>query len=185
MYERFVLLDRDGVLNEHPDSGYVTSPEMLDLVPGAGEAVADLNRNGFGALVISNQQCVGKGLLTWEGLRAVSEALRGLVVPYGGDIVDWYYCPHLVAEQCACRKPQPGLILKAREDYGFVLDETYFVGDAYNDLEAARLAGCRSVFVTSGIDAPRYERGEPFPYEPDFVASDLAQAARFIIQQSP
>ena len=184
-YSRFILLDRDGVLNEAVRDGYVTRADMLRLLPGAAEAVAELNRNGFGVVVLSNQQCVGKGLLSAEELEEITRALRDAVRrEAGGDILDFFYCPHLAADGCSCRKPQPGLILQARERYGFDPAVTFLVGDSYSDLETAARAGCPSIFVLSGLDAQRHRDGDPLPHAPAHVAEDLPAAVRWVLAYS-
>ena len=179
---KFILLDRDGVINKAVRGGYVTSIAMLHLIPGAARAIATLNRHGYQVLVVSNQQCVGKGLLRAEELEKISAALRDMIRrESGGVIADYFYCPHLAAVNCTCRKPRPGLILEAQRRYGIRLSETYFIGDSYSDIETARRAGCRPVFVLSGLDAARYHVKEAFPSEPEFIAADLAEAAALIL----
>ncbi len=182
---KFILLDRDGVINDAIPGGYVTSIAMLRLIPGSARAIARLNRHGYEVLVVSNQQCVGKGLLRTEELEKISTALRDMIWrESGGVITDYFYCPHLAADNCTCRKPRPGLIVEAQRRYGIHLSETYFIGDSYSDIETARRAGCRPVFVLSGLDAARYRAAEAFPSEPEFVAADLAQAVALILKAS-
>lgn len=179
---RFVLLDRDGVINEVVRGGYVTDVEGVRLIPGAAAAIAELNGAGYGVAVVSNQQCVGKGLLSLDGLTEISAAIRDAVErESGGRIDDFFYCPHLASEECACRKPRPGLLIQAQERFGFDLSETYFVGDSYGDVATAGNAGCRSVLVLSGLDAERYRAGEPPPHPPEHVAADLQAAVRYIL----
>lgn len=181
---KYILVDRDGVINEAVRDGYITSPDMLRLLPGAAEAIAALNRHGFEVLVISNQQCVGKGIITTDELDRITQRLCELVGEAGGRIQDVFYCPHLASEGCGCRKPKPGLILQAQERYGFDPAETYFIGDSFADIETAQRAGCPAVFVLSGLDAGRHHAGEPFPRPPERVADDLADAVAFVIDQT-
>jgi D-glycero-D-manno-heptose 1,7-bisphosphate phosphatase len=179
---RYVLLDRDGVINEAVRDAYVTSPSMVRLLPGAAEAIARLNRAGYGVIVVSNQQCVGKGLLSAPGLDAITEEIHRQVRDRaGGTILDFLYCTHRASERCACRKPEPGLLLQAQRKYGFDLGDTYYVGDSFSDLETARNAGCPAVFVLSGLDASRYKAGETPAVEPAHIADDLASAVRCVL----
>lgn len=179
---RFVLLDRDGVLNAAPNNRYVTSAVELVLLPGAAEAVRKFNDNDFGVLVVSNQQCVGKGLLTAKELNELSTHLAALIRDSsGGEILHFFYCPHLVEDNCDCRKPKPGLILQAREKYGFDPGETYLIGDSYKDLETARTARCPSILVLSGNDTARYQAGDPPPGPPAHVAENLLRAVDHIV----
>jgi len=183
-HERFVLLDRDGVLNVAIANGYVMDESMLELLPGAAEGVAALNRAGYGVIVISNQQCVGKGLLSLDGLRQLTETMCARIRDVSGGSIDAvYYCPHLRDAGCACRKPLPGMILAARERFGFDLANTYFVGDSYSDLKTAKAARCPAIFALSGLEAERHRAGEPFPVEPAHIATDLREAAAYILGQ--
>ncbi len=183
--KRFVLLDRDGVLNKAPANRYVTSIDDVVLLDGAAEAVRLFNDDGFGVLIVSNQQCVGKGLLSEDGLTMISEHLATQIRnSSGGKISEFFYCRHLTAVDCDCRKPKPGLILQAQAKYQFDPSTTYLVGDSYKDLEAARFAGCPSILVLSGNDADRYESGEMPPSPPNHVAIDLRDAARYILSAS-
>lgn len=179
---RVILLDRDGVINEAVRNGYVLEVDGLRLLPGSSAAIVQLERAGFTIVVVSNQQCVGKGLLSAEGLDLITEALREQIIESsGGRVADFFYCPHLAAQNCACRKPKPGLLLQAQKRYGFDLRETFFVGDTYGDVETAHRAGCRSIFVLSGLDAQRYRDGEAFPTLPEHVAEDLQGAVRHVL----
>jgi D-glycero-D-manno-heptose 1,7-bisphosphate phosphatase len=181
-YDRYVLLDRDGVINALPADVYILDPGELTLIDGAAEAIRTLNDRGYGILVVSNQQCVGKGLITREALDAISDRLTSLLrEASGATIVDFFYCPHLVEDGCDCRKPKPGLIEQARARYGFDPKTTCMAGDSYKDVYAAQAAGCPSIFVRTGNDAPLYASGElPDPL-PDFVAKDLLEAVAFIL----
>jgi D-glycero-D-manno-heptose 1,7-bisphosphate phosphatase len=176
------LLDRDGVINVQ--IGYVTRPEELRLLPGAGEAIGALTRAGFVVAVVSNQQCVGKGIISRQELDAISDLLRDRVAAHGGVIDAFFYCPHLASDGCACRKPRPGLIEQARARYGFQPSGVFFVGDSYTDMEAAANAGCRAIFVRSGDDAARHDAGEPFPRPPEHVVDDLRAAVPLILQET-
>ncbi|MBX7255179.1 MAG: HAD family hydrolase [Candidatus Hydrogenedentes bacterium] len=182
-YRKYVLLDRDGVLNENVAGGYVTSVDMLHVLPGAAEAVASLNRAGYGILVASNQQGVGKGIMSRHDLDLLSETLRDRIrESSGGEILEFLYCTHLASDNCECRKPRPGLLEEAQRRYGFNLHETYFVGDSYTDLVTAKNAGCPSILVLSGQDAHRYLAGETPPVQADLVAKDLADAVNQMLQ---
>lgn len=180
---RYVLLDRDGVINTPPVEKYITHPDTLTLVAGAGAAIAKLNAAGFRAVVISNQQCIGKGIIDMAMLSAISDRMNELLAIDGAAIDEYFYCPHLAEEDCSCRKPKPGLIQRAHAKYGFELETTYFVGDTYTDLAAAAAAGCRSILVLTGDHAERYRNGDLPDSPPASVAGDLMAAAEFILSQ--
>lgn len=144
-----LLLDRDGVLNlDRPD--YVRTPEQLILQPGAPEALALLTQAGLTLLVITNQACVGKGLVSPATLTAIHAKLQEAVAAAGGRIAAIYHCPHRDEDRCGCRKPQPGLILAAQREWGFDPAVTWLLGDSRRDLLAAQAAGCRAALVRTG-----------------------------------
>lgn len=180
---KFVILDRDGVINRVTRGEYITSPEMIDLLPGTARAIARLNAQGYSIIVVSNQQCVALGLLTHEGLDLVSESLRAVLRCESAHIEEFFYCTHLKSAACECRKPQPGLLLEAQRRFGFDLSSTYFVGDMYSDVMTAKNAGCRSIFTLGGLDDELHRRGDPFPHPPEFIARDLADAVAYILSK--
>ncbi len=144
-----MILDRDGTLNrDRPD--YVTSLSQLEILPGVPQAVARLHRAGYRVLVATVQACVGKGLLTLQGLHEINQAIASSVEAAGGRIDAWYVCPHLEEDRCSCRKPRPGLVLQAQSEWGFIPERTWVVGDAERDLQMARAAGCRPALVLTG-----------------------------------
>jgi D-glycero-D-manno-heptose 1,7-bisphosphate phosphatase len=145
----FVLLDRDGVINRDVP-GSVCSIDDFELLPGAGEAVAELNRKGYGAIVITNQACVGRGDLASAELDGIHRLMLEQITEAGGIIDNIYVCPHIDEDDCNCRKPRPGLIEQAHAEYGFDRAATWMVGDSDRDVEAALTAGCRAALVRSG-----------------------------------
>lgn len=175
-----VFLDRDGVINE--DSGYVDSPERVKLLFGASDGIKQLRDGGFKVVVITNQSGVSRGLFTEERLKEVNDRVIELLGKEGALIDAIYYCPHHPDDGCTCRKPLPGLIEKAASDMALDLQRSFMVGDSFADLEAGRVAGLEAVVL---IDGPRYrsERREKFENSvlPDMVATDLRDAARWIV----
>jgi len=144
-----ILLDRDGVLNhDRPDS--VKSADDLVILPGVGRAVAALNRAGYTVLIVTNQAMIGRGVLTEDDVETIHDALRRRLSREGGSIAGFYVCPHRPDEGCDCRKPSPGLLLRAARDWGFDCAATWFVGDDVKDVEAGRAAGCRTALVLTG-----------------------------------
>lgn len=169
----FVLLDRDGVINRDlPRS--VRSEQEFVLLPGAAEAIAELNRKGYRVLVVTNQACIGRGELASEELERIHETLRQGVSAAGGKIERIYVCPHTDEDDCECRKPRPGLLIRAQSEFGFEPAQTWMVGDAERDVAAARRAGVRPAVVRTGSDkAYRAPDGVP-------VFDDLLHFAREI-----
>jgi D-glycero-D-manno-heptose 1,7-bisphosphate phosphatase len=176
--QRFVLLDRDGVINRRVLGGYVTTWQQFEFLPRALEALRLLAENGYAALVVSNQACIGKKLLSVADLDVITRRFMTEVALAGGNIIQVYYCTHAPEEACSCRKPQPGLIHRAQLDYGFRPQETFFIGDSPADMEAAASAGCPSILVRRAAFLERREPGDGPPAGP----SSLYEAAEVILQ---
>ncbi len=149
MSKAAVFLDRDGVINrDRPD--YVKSWEEFEFLPGALEAFRVLAAGPHKVVVISNQSSIGRGLVSRETVDEIHARMTEAVRRSGGRIDAIYYCPHRPDENCPCRKPQPGLILKAARELDIDLTGSWLVGDDLRDLEAAVAAGVRPVLVRTG-----------------------------------
>jgi len=136
-----VLLDRDGTLVD--DVPYNGDPELVRPRPGASDALKRLRAAGVRMAVVSNQSGIGRGLLTHEQVDAVNRRVEELLGPIG----PWFVCPHDPAAGCDCRKPQPGLVLRAAERLGVDPAACALIGDIGSDVEAARAAGARGLLV--------------------------------------
>lgn len=177
-----VFLDRDGVLIQ--DSHYVGSPDRVRLVPGSAEAVAALNRAGWPVVVVTNQAGVARGLYTPEAVDAVHDHIAELLRGYGAAIDAFHFCPHhpegevpAFTGRCDCRKPQPGMLLRAAADLGLDLSASWMVGDRETDLAAGAAAGCRTVLVRTGYGAAVNPAGlDRTALNLELVAADLADA---------
>ena len=177
--QRYVLLDRDGVINRRTAGGYVTSWEQFEFLPRVLDGLRLLAENGYAAVVISNQACVGKNLLKVSELEAITQRFRLEVALAGGNIKQVYYCLHVPSDHCSCRKPKPGAILRAQLDYGFEPKATYFVGDSASDLQAASAAGCPGILLRRDafLEPPALRAGAPL------VVSSLHEAATMIVAE--
>lgn len=149
---RLVLLDRDGVLNEDRDD-YVKSVAELRVIPGAGAAVARLNRAGLRVVVVTNQSAVGRGIITADGLDAIHAALGDRLAADGGTWDAVLVAPDHPDRATDRRKPGPGMLLEAMQRFGIPPDATIFVGDQPTDAEAARRAGVAFLLVRTGKGA--------------------------------
>jgi len=175
---KVVFLDRDGVINRDR-ADYVKNTSEFEFLPGAKEALRRLTESGYTVVVISNQQGVGKGLISPETLAEIDRKLRDEVAEAGGRIDAAYYCPHLAEENCGCRKPATGLIERASRDLGISPDSAVMVGDSARDVEAGRRARCYVIAVLSGsLSASDIEK---LAVKPDEVARDLADAVDRIL----
>jgi len=140
------LLDRDGVLNEDRDD-YVKSIEEMRVVPGAGRALKRLRDAGYLCVLITNQSPVGRGIFTREWLAAMHEWLLDQLRAEGGGLDDIEYCPHRPDERCDCRKPRPGMLLRAIAKHGVDPRRSFMVGDKESDVAAGKAAGVRTIRI--------------------------------------
>jgi lipopolysaccharide heptosyltransferase II len=174
-----VFLDRDGTTNR--DTGYIKTPEELQIFPGAVEAVARLKQAGARVVVVTNQSGVGRGLFSIETLGAIHARLRSVFEAGGAPFDGLYYCPHHPDDGCACRKPGTAMIERAVADLGLDLSRAYVIGDQRRDIDLARRIGAKSLLVTTGptsVQALEELRQEGAP--PDCVATDLGQAVTWL-----
>ena len=168
------FLDRDGVLNRKaPEGEYVTRWEEMEFLPGAREAVRLLNQAGYFVVVVTNQRCVAKGLITTAELGSLHARMRDEFAVSGARIDAIYYCPHDFEPPCSCRKPQPGMLLDAARTHALELAKSWMIGDSAHDVEAGRNAGCRT--------ARLMEDGESFAAA-ELVGSTLLDAVHKILQ---
>ncbi len=176
---RFVLLDRDGVINRRIISGYVSRWGEFVFLPGALEALRLLNEKNFRVVVVSNQAGVGKGLMSAADLDEVTRRFMAEVEAHGGRIQSVYYCTHRAEEGCECRKPKPGLLRRAQAQHHFDFERTFLVGDTESDLLAAHAAGCPAIMV-SGMPVSALEK---LPHAPRLTVPTLLAAAQFLINE--
>lgn len=143
---RFLLLDRDGIINENrPD--YVKSVQEIHLFPDALQALALLHGKGVGVVLVSNQSGLNRGIITWDDFWDMHFEVVRIVEQKGGAILAAFYCPHRPDENCECRKPAPAMLLEACRFLCAEPGETIFIGDQDSDIEAAKNAACRGVRV--------------------------------------
>jgi len=185
-----VFLDRDGVLNAL--NGYVTKPEQLNVFPFAGEAVRLINRSGRMAVLATNQPVLARGDCSANGLAAIHAKLEAVLGRAGAHLDAIYYCPHHpdagspgeVAElkrACDCRKPKPGLLLRAAADLKLDLSRSWMIGDSARDLMAARACGVSFILVRSGDAGAAAE----LEIQSDFTFDHVLGAAKFIVGAQP
>lgn len=148
-----VFVDKDGTLIENVP--YNVDPARLRFMPDAAEALAALRRAGFALVVVTNQSGIARGLFTPAALAALEHALRRqLRAAAGIELDDFVFCPHgpdaAGDPVCACRKPQPGMLMRAAAAHGLDLARSWIVGDTLDDIEAGHRAGCRGALFDSG-----------------------------------
>ncbi len=172
-----VFLDRDGVINrDSPD--YVTSWDRFVFLPGALDAIAVLTAAAIDVIVVTNQSALARGKMTPETLADIHQRLIREVTLNGGRVRAILHCPHHPNDHCDCRKPEPGLILRAQARFGLDLQQTVMIGDRATDVAAGRRAGCgATILVQSGLhdECPRLQE---LGIAPDLITADLAAAVR-------
>jgi D-glycero-D-manno-heptose 1,7-bisphosphate phosphatase len=172
--KKAAFLDRDGVINrKRPEGEYVTRWDDLEILPGVGEAIAMLRHAGFEVVVISNQRCVAKGLLSMDGLWALHECLSHELAQAGAALTAAYYCPHDLQPPCTCRKPLPGMLLQAAAEHEIDLASSWMIGDSDIDIQAGQAAGCRTARIS--------DSGQHVQSPADISADSLLPAVRQIL----
>jgi D-glycero-D-manno-heptose 1,7-bisphosphate phosphatase len=147
---RWIVLDRDGVINED-SSEFIKSPSEWQPLPGSLEAIARLSQAGFAVAVATNQSGVGRGLYSEATLGEIHARMRAAIAEHGGTLEGIYSCLHRPDEQCECRKPKPGLLRQIEHDSGRRLTGTPLIGDRLADLQAAEAVGARPILVRTGL----------------------------------
>lgn len=155
---RYLLLDRDGTLIV--ERRYLKDPEFVELTPGAADTLIEARRLGWGAVVVSNQSGVARGLLTVADVAAVNRRTIAALGEFGAVVDGIYVCPHGPNDGCDCRKPAPGLVSRAAAELGFDPAEAIVVGDKMSDLALGRTIGARVVLTRTGY-GPETEQAHP------------------------
>ena len=189
MSARAIFLDRDGVLVR--DVGPLTSSADIVLIPGVALALAELARANFRLIVVSNQTVVARGLLDEGAVIELEREIEARIRAEGGPAVDaFYFCPHHpkatrleLRADCTCRKPAPGLLLRAAAEHDISLEHSFMIGDRASDIVAELRAGCTTVQLTSGAHlAPLIEVTGGFEARAaHYVTASLAEAAAFVL----
>jgi D-glycero-D-manno-heptose 1,7-bisphosphate phosphatase len=172
LMQRAVFLDRDGVLNKSYVRNGIPCPPLtlseLQVLPGVPEALDRLRLAGFRLIVVTNQPDVARGMQTTEGVEKIHASLKSLL-----GLDTFFVCYHDDSDACACRKPEPGLLLAAAQQERIDLRLSYMIGDRWKDIEAGRRAGCTTIFVDHG-----YTERQPEGF--DRKVTSLASAVDYI-----
>src|SRR4030065_2399931 len=186
-----VFLDRDGTINE--EVGYLDNLAKVKIIPAAFEAIRLININAMKTVVISNQAGVARGLFSEEFVNITNEYLQAALRGKNAIIDKFYYCPHHPTEgigqyrqKCNCRKPASGMLLRAAEEMNIDLEQSYIIGDRYNDIEAGKKVGGKGVLVKKGFGQRLLQDDGPDRLtpqnKPDFIAADILEAVRWILK---
>jgi len=174
---RWILLDRDGVINEDSDA-YIKSPGEWVPIPGSLDAIAMLTRSNFRVAVLTNQSGVARGLLDLAMLDQIHAKMRRMVKDAGGHIDDIFCCPHGPEDGCNCRKPKSGLFEQFARKYGVDLDGIPTIGDSLRDLQAAQSVGASPILVETGKGAKTLKRNPQLDLP---IFSNLYEAVQYVL----
>lgn len=189
MSRRAIFIDRDGTLCE--EVGYINHLSRTRLLPNSVEAVCLANQAGFLVIVATNQAGVARGYFDESLIGAVHERIRSRIEAGGGRIDAFYYCPHHPHEgqppyrkDCDCRKPRPGMLLRAAREHDIDLQRSYMIGDSLADLGAAAGAGTVPIHLLTGYGRGLVEHhADRFTVRPQHTADDLLEAVRWILER--
>ena len=150
-HKKAVFFDRDGVLNEKRED-YVKSVDELTIISGIEKRLSLLQQNGFELFIITNQSVINRGIISLDMEEKINQKLLDYLKKYRIKISKIYICPHRPDENCSCRKPKPGLILKAALENSIDLKQSWFMGDSDSDKQAAINAGCNFILINPKFD---------------------------------
>jgi D-glycero-D-manno-heptose 1,7-bisphosphate phosphatase len=179
---RAVFLDRDGTILE--EVGYLNHPSRYYLYAFAPAAIRRLNEAGIPVIVVTNQSGVSRDFFPEALVREMHARLASDLAAAGARVDGFYFCPHIGADNCECRKPKTGMLERAAREHGLRLAGSFVVGDRYGDMELAHNAGCRSILVLTGYGRGDYEYHRAgWPRLPDHVVENLADAVEIILKE--
>lgn len=179
---RAVFLDRDGTLirNQH----YGCDPDAIEWLDGVVEGLRRLRSEGYRLVVVTNQSGVARGLFTEEQVDRLHRRMDEMLASVGLSVDGYYYCPHHpagtvreFAVRCECRKPQPGMLLRACAELGIDPRRSWMIGDIIDDVEAGHRTGCRAILIGHGTDGA----SEAAERTPEYVARDFGEAAAYLL----
>lgn len=186
--KRAIFLDRDGTLIE--EVNYLARIDQIRLLDGSVEALRMARSAGLAAVLVTNQSAIGRAFLRESELEEIHTHLSALLESAGTRLDGIYFCPHhpeAVLDEyrrvCTCRKPGPGMLLRAADDLGLELAGSLMVGDRFHDVEAGHRAGCRTVLVQTGYGANEWRGRQPADPQPDHVAANLLEAVRWFLRE--
>lgn len=176
--EKVVFLDRDGTISKDSPN-HIKSWDEVHFFPNSKQAIKLLNDNGFNIIIITNQSVIARGMVTVEELDNIHNKMIDELEEYGCKIHKIYYCPHHPDDGCGCRKPQPGLLIKAAQENDIDTSKCYMVGDRIMDVEAGKKVNCKTIFIKSNYGMDELKNSIK---KPDYIARDLLDASKWIIK---
>lgn len=146
-----IFLDRDGVINKKRDD-YVKFIDELEIFPYVANSIKKFNDHNFLVVVVTNQSAVNRGLTTKNNVNQIHQTIKKHVEKENARIDQFYFCPHKPDENCNCRKPKSGLLLKAITEFQIDPKSSWMIGDSDSDIEAGKLVGCNTIKIDENVD---------------------------------
>jgi len=176
---KIVFLDRDGVINKYPgDKEYVKNVKEFSFIAGSIEGIKKLNEKKFKLFVISNQAGVAKGIYPKKNLDQINQKMLRTLKKNRAQVDAIYYCTHQQEDNCDCRKPKTGLLNKVVSDLNLKPEISFFIGDSFRDMKAAKSFGAKTVLLLSGKE--KISNRNNWEFEPDYIFDNLLLAAHYI-----
>lgn len=172
-------MDRDGTVSE--EVGYMYHSGLYQPFPWAGPAIRRINESGMKAILITNQSGIGRGYFNPSTVDEVHAILKTELARHEASLDAIYVCPHHPDAGCDCRKPNPGMLLRAREDLDIDLASSYVIGDKYVDIQTAHRVGATGILVLTGYGRDQREKYKANEQQPDFVVENLMEAVDGIV----
>lgn len=143
-----IFLDRDGVINKKPpEHDYVKKWDEFVWLPDSKKAIKLMNEKGWLVIIISNQRGIARGLMTEHDVKDINKHMQKDLLRIGAKIDRFYWCGHDYSDNCDCRKPKPGLIIRAARDFDIDLESSWMIGDGDDDIQAGKAAGCKTLKI--------------------------------------
>lgn len=169
-----VFLDRDGTINTEYEDGGLDDITKTELIPGGFEAFERLAKLNYKLFIVTNQNCVAEGRISDQEFHAINDKIVDLIKPSGAVITRTYYCAHDPSDGCDCKKPKPGMLQQAAEEFDINLAESYMIGDRDTDVLTGINAGTKTIKLSGGLF------GQLDNVNPDFEARNLLEAIKYI-----
>ena len=179
-----VFLDRDGVIIQNRKN-YVRTWKDVEFIPSSLHALTLLSQTPYKIIIVTNQSAIGRGVITLKQAEAINQRIIEEITDAGGRVDGLFLCPHSPYDHCSCRKPLPGLILKAADDLSINLPSSAMIGDALTDIQAGSAAGIKALFlVKTGRGHKQFRLLKTISHSDYFVTDHLLSAISIFLSES-